>query len=408
MRVIDKRQISMKEKAGTCCVSGFSFNVSYEWRLIEMKIKGTNLGNWLVLEKWMEPDMFAGTKAEDETWLNRELSDEELRERMTRHRDSYIQEKDFRKIASLGMNMVRLPVPYFVFGDREPYLGCIQYVDKAFAWAEKYGLKILLDLHTTPGCQNGYDNGGIVGVCKWHYDPREVKYALHILERLAVRYGKRKGLFGIEVVNEPISYLVYRFAPTTGKAADPKEAEGSGHVSMAFLKKFYLEAYRRLRRVLPPDKVIVFHDGFRMCLWGNFFQRHQMENVCLDVHPYLWAMEMYIPIHNPFVYRIYLKLLELRLWYVRKGIPVLVGEWCICNHYAVDGPQDRKVKDARFRKVAKMEMRTFRNCTGWFYWSWKLRSDGLYQGEEAWKESWDLSKAVKNRWMPGRYRIREE
>ncbi|MDY5113881.1 MAG: hypothetical protein SPE66_09255 [Bilifractor sp.] len=35
---------------------------------------GVNLGNWLVLEKWMSPEMFDGTDAEDETWLNREAS----------------------------------------------------------------------------------------------------------------------------------------------------------------------------------------------------------------------------------------------------------------------------------------------------------------------------------------------
>ena len=29
------------------------------------KIIGTNLGNWLVLEKWMQPFIFKGTRAED-------------------------------------------------------------------------------------------------------------------------------------------------------------------------------------------------------------------------------------------------------------------------------------------------------------------------------------------------------
>ena len=31
-----------------------------------MKVKGVNLGNWLVLEKWMSPSLFDGTTAEDE------------------------------------------------------------------------------------------------------------------------------------------------------------------------------------------------------------------------------------------------------------------------------------------------------------------------------------------------------
>ena len=35
------------------------------------KIRGVNLGNWMVLEKWMYPDLFAGTEAEDEDDLRR-------------------------------------------------------------------------------------------------------------------------------------------------------------------------------------------------------------------------------------------------------------------------------------------------------------------------------------------------
>lgn len=34
-----------------------------------MYIKGVNLGNWLVLEKWMNPSIFAGTSAADEYYL---------------------------------------------------------------------------------------------------------------------------------------------------------------------------------------------------------------------------------------------------------------------------------------------------------------------------------------------------
>lgn len=32
-------------------------------------IKGVNLGNWLVLEKWMNPALFDGTTADDEYYL---------------------------------------------------------------------------------------------------------------------------------------------------------------------------------------------------------------------------------------------------------------------------------------------------------------------------------------------------
>ena len=39
-----------------------------------MYVNGVNLGNWLVLEKWMCPGLFAGTTAEDEYYLPTQLS----------------------------------------------------------------------------------------------------------------------------------------------------------------------------------------------------------------------------------------------------------------------------------------------------------------------------------------------
>ena len=51
--------------------------------------------------------------------------------------------------------------------------------------------------------QNGFDNGGISGVCKWAQLPDEVEFVLSVLERLAKRYGHRQALMGIEIINEP-------------------------------------------------------------------------------------------------------------------------------------------------------------------------------------------------------------
>lgn len=142
-----------------------------------MYIKGVNLGNWLVLEKWMSPSLFDGTSANDEYDLPRQLSPEVYEARIKTHRAEFISERDFVKIKSMGLNTVRIPVPFFVFDDVKPYIGCIEELDKAFRWADRYGLQILLDLHTVPGGQNGFDNGGICGVCKWAQDTK--KWNLH-------------------------------------------------------------------------------------------------------------------------------------------------------------------------------------------------------------------------------------
>lgn len=80
-------------------------------------IKGVNLGNWLVLEKWMSPALFDGTTADDEYYLPTQLDPAVYEARIKTHRAEYINERDFATIASWGLNSVRIPVPYFIFGD---------------------------------------------------------------------------------------------------------------------------------------------------------------------------------------------------------------------------------------------------------------------------------------------------
>ena len=238
-----------------------------------MYIKGVNLGNWLVLEKWMNPALFEGTTAEDEYYLPRQLSAEVYEARIKMHRREYITERDFATIKKIGLNTVRIPVPYFIFGDRPPFIGCVDELDKAFAWAEKYDLQILIDLHTAPLSQNGFDNGGICGVCKWSQTPHEVTFVLDVLEKLAARYGSRKALFGITPINEPITQPVWdnmnvqkRYPPV-----DTQLAKGSGPNTLEFLYQFYSDAYDRIRKHMDEDKYVVFHDAFQLKIWKDFF-----------------------------------------------------------------------------------------------------------------------------------------
>jgi len=219
-------------------------------------INGVNLGNWLVLEKWMDPEPFVRTDEDDEIWMHRThgalWSERNLAEELRRHRDAYITLEDFRIIADHGLNLVRIPIPYFIFGDWPGHPGCIAYLDRAFRWARETGLKIMIDLHTVPGSQNGFDNGGLTGVCKWAQNPDLVEYALNVLERLARRYRDEPTLHSIEVLNEPVSWSV--FHGTSNTAKDVREASGSTHVPLRFLKRFYSDGVPQafLPRDIPP------------------------------------------------------------------------------------------------------------------------------------------------------------
>ena len=151
--------------------------------------------------------------------------------------------------------------------------------------------------------QNGFDNGGISGVCKWAQLPDEVEFVLSVLERLARRYGHRRALMGIEIINEPNTTTCWPMANVTEryKAVDPELAEGTGPIAFDWLKNFYITAYHRLRDAdkgaLPTDKVVVFHDGFDIEQWKDFMRgpdgklAPEFKNVVLDTHQYLMTAE---------------------------------------------------------------------------------------------------------------------
>lgn len=368
------------------------------------KIYGVNLGNWLVLEKWMDVRLFEGTTADDEVWLARELAEADpaaYAAKLKAHRDTQITEADFKTIAAHGANLVRLPVPFFVFGDREPFVGCIEYVDRAMQWAENAGLQVLIELHTVPGSQNGYDNGGLTGVCKWHTQPDEVEFALSVLERLAERYGEHPALYGIGVLNEPISLMVWVSSPSFGKARDKDEAKGSSYVPMSFLKKFYVDAYARIRRHLPEEKAIVFHDGFRLGAWKGFFNEQGMKNVVLDTHIYIFSMEFFVPFPWPWVYKLYVNSQKRAIEKAARHVPVIVGEWCISCNYGSKAPDE--LRQQRFREVADLCLDAWSTSAGYVYWNYRLWQGANGEAmDEYWKESWDLTRCWDRGWMPQR------
>ena len=388
-----------------------------------MYIKGVNLGNWLVLEKWMNPSLFEGTTAEDEYYLPRQLSKEVYESRIKIHRSEYITERDFATIKSMGLNSVRIPVPYFIFGDCEPFIGCIGELDKAFNWAGKYGLSILIDLHTVPGSQNGFDNGGISGVCKWSKDPEGVEFALSVLERLAKRYGKRSELWGIQILNEPITEKMWNTMDVANryKAVDEEMAKGSGPNSLEFLRDFYIKAYRVMRPHMNKENVIVFHDGFELKAWKDFMREEEFKNVVLDTHQYLMlaeadGCEQSIKGYTNYIRDNYAKDIKE----MQEYFPVICGEWSLFNSYGcgtdtaggqsplngVESNVDKlsnEEKKELYREIAKAQLDAWKNGIGHYYWNYKLLLDTVNENGWIGWDSWDLGKCVAQGWYPVEY-----
>lgn len=342
-------------------------------------LRGVNLGGWLVLEKWITPSLFEGLQATDETSYCVELGESEARRRLHHHWRTFITRDDFVWLARVGINAVRLPVGHWLFGKDYPYHraygearypfveGGVEIVDRVFEWAEEFGLRVLLDLHAAPGCQNGFDNGGILGVCEWHTKEEYIQHSLEVLSRLAQRYGHHPALHGIQALNEP-----------------------SWDIPTELLKRYTTEAYHRIRRYCPAERtVVVFHDGFRdFREYAGFLQEPEFKNVAIDIHRYQCFVrgDLDLDIFG----HIRLSAVNLReeaeTMVRESGYQVYCGEWSLGLDMKVvslwaEGPFNHALESmdefqmaTALRGFAAAQLLAFEQCSGWFFWTYRTET----------------------------------
>jgi len=146
------------------------------------KIRGVNLGGWFVLEQWMKPTLFEGiTDPPDETVFC--IKKPDAKKVLEDHWATFITESDFAYLASLGINSVRLPIPWWYMGEA-PYHNSKKWIEHAMGLAAAHHISVLIDLHTAPGCQNGFDNGGIQGQINWPKDPKYIQLTVEKLVQI--------------------------------------------------------------------------------------------------------------------------------------------------------------------------------------------------------------------------------
>ncbi|KAA8648600.1 hypothetical protein EYZ11_001579 [Aspergillus tanneri] len=232
------------------------------------KVRGVNLGGWLVLEPWITPSIFegAGDGAVDEWTLTEILGKNEAKARLSQHWSSFITQGDFSRMAAAGLNHVRIPVGYWATSpnEGEPYVdGQLEFLDNAIDWARDTGLKVIVDLHGAPGSQNGFDNSGRKGPIEW-LQGDTVQRTLQAIDILAERYASQDDVVaGIEALNEPNV---------------PAGVDVNG------LRDYYDDVFDTVRGH-NPNTAVVFGDGFLpVTSWNDFSVGDG--NIVMDSHHY--------------------------------------------------------------------------------------------------------------------------
>jgi len=265
---------------------------------------GTNIGGWQVLEPWITPSLFyrflGKKKSEgvgmDSYTLCEALGPVEGNRVMRAHWESWVTEDHIRQLADREVELVRLPIGDWTLRPYGPYVGCMDGAEERINWfldvCQKYGIKVLIDVHAVKDSQNGFDNSGKANRVVWsdeenfnHWGNQagewmgpwnaetqsydyinwdNVKFAEETVAMLLDRWGNHPALYALEPMNEPWYQS-----------------------DMSVLKTFY----RHVRRIIldkAPHVKFVFHDAFHFDhnVWNDLFPDNDHENVVLDTHFY--------------------------------------------------------------------------------------------------------------------------
>ncbi|GFQ06696.1 glucan 1 3-beta-glucosidase a [Phtheirospermum japonicum] len=266
------------------------------------------------------------------------------------HWNTFIREKDFKFISDNGLDTTRIPVGWWTAHDPSPpspYVGgSLQALDKAFEWAKKYGIKVILDLHAAPGSQNGNEHSSSRdGSQEWGQTDDNINQTVHVIDFLTKRYAKNPSLYAVELINEPT-------------------APG---VSLQTLTKFYKYGYDAVRKHSKTAYVVLSNRLGPSEPRELFNLTKGMTKAVIDVHYYnlFWDYYSTLTVDQNIEYVYTNRTAELKELTITNGPLILVGEWVAelaLNNLTMNDIQ----------RYGEAQLQVFGNATfGWAYWTFK-------------------------------------
>ncbi|KIY67787.1 glycoside hydrolase family 5 protein [Cylindrobasidium torrendii FP15055 ss-10] len=383
------------------------------------KVRGVNVGGWLVLEPWITPSLFENTGNEaivDEYTFGQLQDPAVAKAKLQAHWDTFITELDFIEIANAGLNHVRLPIGYWAWdvSHGEPYIqGQIPYLEKAVGWAEKHNLKLIVDLHGVPGSQNGFDNSGQrMDYPQWQTSQENIERAEAVIKTISGLFkDKAKTVSVIAPVNEPAGFY--------------------GDEVLKATRQYMDETYPAIRNPWADDssresdQLVLYHDAFMNISYFNDFATNEdgsaKVGVALDTHMY----QIFSPEEVGRTLKEHIDVIcgkkdtkEAQLG--ESVFPTIAGEWtpaftdCAkflngrgkgarfdgsfpgstkidsCDRYTGSGMLFSEDYKIALRKFWEAQVIAFERVNGWIQWTWKA--------EQA--DDWSYQAGLRYGWIP--------
>ncbi len=311
-------------------------------------LKGVNLGGWLMPEGYIMYAPNRGYRFFRERFI-KARGEAAFRDLQKAFRDNFITEDDFKRIAALGFDHVRVPFHYALI-ETEPYLYSnegIKYLERAVRWAKKHGLRVILDMHSVPGAQNHDWHSNSDGRALFWQVPSYRKRAAALWQMLAAHFYNEPAVIGYDILNEAVTN-------------DP-----------GLLNAYYKEAVKAIRSV--NNKHIIFTEGNHWAQDIECLDESEDDNLVLGIHFYE-PLEFTFNFIPGLIYPLKGPKLTWDKGFMRQRLESFVrssagrGRALWCGEFGV---QSRSGKYGEDRWVADILSHFKALDIHWTYWTWK-------------------------------------
>ncbi|KAF7595253.1 hypothetical protein BBP40_006753 [Aspergillus hancockii] len=228
----------------------------------EVLLRGAAIGGWMNMENFITG--YPGHESQHRAAMKKVLGPEKYEFFFDRWLEYFFTEADAKFFAGLGLTCIRIPFNYRHLEDdmnprvlKEPGF---KHLDRVIELCAKQNIYTILDMHTTPGGQNGdwHSDNTTSYAAFWDYKDHQDR-TVWLWEQIAARYKSNPWVAGYNPLNEP---------------CDPE------HIR---LPAFY-ERVEKAIRAVDPDHILWLDGNTFAMEWKGF--NKVLPNCVYSIHDY--------------------------------------------------------------------------------------------------------------------------